>query len=178
MARSFLGEEPFDNSKEVEAALLKEQSDAPQSAPVAHKLADIYISRNDWPHAKQFILKCIALQPDDFSYVSALSEVLTREGHLQEGEENLEKFAESHAGSIGAYTIRMQKLMGEDWSKSGHSDPAKVKAASALLEEAMQKYPDEGEFAFNLSVVAQAEGNMAESEKLILRAASQSGRSA
>ena len=49
--RMFLKREPFDNSKGAEAALLKKHTQDSQSAQLAVKLADIYISREDWSKA-------------------------------------------------------------------------------------------------------------------------------
>ncbi|MEP6742773.1 MAG: hypothetical protein ABJB61_09775 [bacterium] len=48
----------FDNSKAAEARLLAEYAHNPDSIETIHNLADIYISREDWPRAKQYLLLC------------------------------------------------------------------------------------------------------------------------
>src|SRR5260370_40400958 len=45
----------FDNSSPAEAALLKRISENPQSAEAIFKLADLYISREYWPKATQYL---------------------------------------------------------------------------------------------------------------------------
>jgi predicted Zn-dependent protease len=83
-AQVFVKREPFDNSKEAEAELLKQHKADPKSTTVMVKLADIYISRDDWAEAKEYLNKVIELKPDDFGNVAALAEALRREGKTKD----------------------------------------------------------------------------------------------
>src|SRR3712207_5630311 len=62
----FLGETPFDNGKEAESKLLSELARDPQSQDALHGLADIYVSREEYAKAEQYLSKLIALRPERF----------------------------------------------------------------------------------------------------------------
>jgi len=65
-AKYFLGEKPFDNSKGAESKLLAELARDPKSSDALHDLADIYVSREEYAKAEQYLAKVIALRPNDF----------------------------------------------------------------------------------------------------------------
>jgi Tfp pilus assembly protein PilF len=157
---TFLRHGPFDNSKKAETALLKKHAEQPRSAEVVVKLADIYISRNDWPRAKEYLAEAMKLTPEDFTNVEALAEVLRREGKPEEGEKVVKGYLDKHPQSREAYRRKIEPLM--------RKDPA---SARKLLEEALQKFPKEGGFLFNKGVLFQDEGKLKEAEEHYVRAA-------
>ena len=157
---TFLKPEPFDNSKEAEAALLEKLAREPQSAKLAVKVADIYISRDDWPKAKEYLRRAIERKPEDFTNVLALAEVLRREGKPREAEKVVQGFLDKYPDSREAYQRRVAPLI--------KKDPI---AAKELLAEANRKFPQEGEFLFNLGVVLQQEGKLKEAEEHFVKAA-------
>src|SRR6516164_6281086 len=57
----FRGVKPFDNSREAEKALQAKHQQDPKNAATLFALADIYISRDDWPNAKNYLTRLIAL---------------------------------------------------------------------------------------------------------------------
>ena len=100
----FLGEEPFDNSREAESKLLAELARDPKSHDALHGLADIYISREEYAKAEQYLSKLIALNPDDFDEVRALSEVYRREGKKAESEKVAAEWARLHPETADAFS--------------------------------------------------------------------------
>ena len=75
----FLGEKPFDNSREAESKLLAELARDPKSFDTLHGLADIHISREEYAKAEPYLVKLITLRPDQFGDVEVLAEVFRRE---------------------------------------------------------------------------------------------------
>ena len=71
----------FDYSQSAESALLKEFATHPQSEELIFKLADLYIAREDWIKAKQYLSAGIRVRPDDFKFTTGLAEVLRIEGN-------------------------------------------------------------------------------------------------
>jgi tetratricopeptide (TPR) repeat protein len=74
----FLGEEPFDNGKEPEAKLVAQLARDPASHDALAALADIYISREEYAKAREYLLKLVALRPERFEDAQALAEVYRR----------------------------------------------------------------------------------------------------
>ena len=66
----------FDNSEAAEARLLAENKRNPDSIETIDGLSDIYISRNDWPNAKRYLLAAIQRKPDDYRFIVGLATVL------------------------------------------------------------------------------------------------------
>lgn len=157
---AFRGSKPFDNSRAAEEALLGEYSRNPTSLDVITRLADIYISHEDWARAKEFLTKAIQLRPEDFDQTDALAEVLQREGHETEAEALLGEYARKYPNSINGYRIRVGALI--------EQDPGKAKT---LLAEAINKFPTEGTFFFNLGTILQREGKLREAESHFVKAA-------
>lgn len=165
--RAFLHREPFDNSKEAEAALLKRHAREPKSAEVAVKLADIYISRSDWPKAKEYLAKAMQLKPEDFTTVAALAEVLRREGKPREAARAIEDYLTKYPRSRETYRQKIGPLMSKDPT-----------AARKLLAEALKQFPKDGEFLFNEGVLLQNEGKLKEAEEHFVQAAALAKESA
>lgn len=157
---TFLHQEKFDNSDNAEADLLEQIGKDSQSADLAVKLADIYISREDWPNAKRLLTKAIELSPEDFANVQALAEVERRQGESADTDLTVEKYLNKFPQSKPAFSRRIDPLMRE------HSQ-----AAEKLLGEALAKFPDEGQFHFNLGVVLQNQDRIEEAEREFVKAA-------
>jgi tetratricopeptide (TPR) repeat protein len=157
----FLGEEPFDNSQEAEAKLLAELARAPDSPDTLDKLADIYISRGDWPKAKQYLGKLIALRPEVFKDTGALAEIYSREGNEAGAKKILGEWADKHPETVEGYRLRIA-----EFSEAKDEDKAK-----ALLSEATRKYPQEADFPFYLAGSYLREGRTKDAEPLFVKAA-------
>lgn len=156
----FLGEEPFDNSKEAEAKLLAQLSRDPASPDTLFKLADIYISREDWPKAKEYLGKLIALHPENFEDTKALAEVYRREGNEAGAEKILREWARKYPETSDAYRIRVADVPETEADK-----------AKALLSEAVKKFPQEADFPFYLAGIYLSEHKTKEAEPLFVKAA-------
>lgn len=156
----FLGEKPFANDKEAEAKLLAQLARAPDSTAVLFGLADIYISREDWPKAKQYLRKLIAREPGDFDHVEALAEVYRREGDTQQAELLAREWARAHPETAEGYRIRI-----------GEIPETETGRAKSLLAEAAAKFPKEPGFPFYLAGIYLRENNLKEAERLYVRAA-------
>lgn len=163
----FLGVEPFDNSKEAEARLLAEVTRDPEAHDALVKLADIYISREDWAKAKEYLGKLVARNPEHFEDTEALAEVYRREGKDEEAERMLREWAHKHPETADGYRIR-----GTEFSEK-EADKAK-----ALLSEAIRKYPQEAGFQFDLAGFYLREGRKKEAEELYVKAAELAPQSA
>jgi tetratricopeptide (TPR) repeat protein len=157
---AFLDRAPFDSSKKAEQALLKQHASDPTAAEVVVKLADIYVSREDWGKAKEFLRKAIKLRPDDFQNVAALAEVQGRAGDPKAAAKTVQDFLEKHPQSREAYQAKIEPLMRKD-----------PEAARKLLREALNRFPKEGEFLFNLSVLLQNDGKLKEAAESFVKAA-------
>lgn len=158
--RYFLGEEPFDNSRDAESKLLAELARDPKSQDALHGLADIYISREEYAKGREYLVKLIPLRPDRFEDTDALSEVYRREGNEAEAEKTLREWARLHPDTAEAYRIRVEQLSEKESAK-----------AEALLTEAAAKFPREAAFPFTLAGIRLRENKLKEAEALYLRAA-------
>lgn len=162
-ALAFRGSTPPDYSPAAEAALLKEHARDPNTIDAIVKLADIYISREDWARAKEYISRAIRLQPEDFGNIEALAEVLRREGKLEEADRLLQEYARSYPETLDGYRLRIAEV--------SEKQPDKAKP---LLSEAIKKFPQEGSFVFDLGTISQREGKLQEAEDHFVRAAEMS----
>jgi Tfp pilus assembly protein PilF len=156
----FLGEKPFDNSKEAESKLLADLARDPKSQEALHGLADIYISREEYAKGREYLVKLIALRPDYFADTEALAEVYRREKNEAEAEKILREWARLHPDTAEAYRIRVAQLSEKESAK-----------AEALLTEAAAKFPREAVFPFTLAGMRLRENKLKEAEALYLRAA-------
>ncbi len=159
-ALGFRGSTPPDYSPAAEAALLKEHARDPNTIDAIVKLADIYISREDWARAKEYISRAIRLQPEDFGNIEALAEMLRREGKLDEADRLLQEYARSYPETLDGYRLRIAEV--------SEKQPDKAKP---LLSEAIKKFPQEGSFVFDLGTISQREGKLQEAEDHFVRAA-------
>ena len=156
----FLGIKPLDKSPGAEAALLAELTREPEGHEPLLKLADIHIARENYAKAKEYLAKLIALRPDHFDDTEALAEVLRREGKTEEGEKLLREWAQKHPETSDGYRIRASGFPEKEAEK-----------AKALLTEAIDKYPGEAAFYFDLAGIHLRAGRYGEAEPLYVKAA-------
>lgn len=156
----FLGEEPFDNGKEAESKLIADLARSPESHDTLHSLADIYISREEYAKAKEYLAKVIALSPDHFEDVEALAEVYRREDKEADADKLLREWARLHPDTAEAYRIRAAQFSEKESDKS-----------EALLTEAAGKFPREAAFPFALAGIRLRQNKLKEAEALYLHAA-------
>lgn len=165
-ASAFGGSQPPDSSQATEVTLLREHAREPNSIQPIVKLADIYISRENWKKAEEYILKAIQLQPEDFENIEALAEVFHREGKLEDRDRLLREYAQKYSGTLDGYRLRIGEV--------AERDPDKAKL---LLLEANKKFPQEGSFVFDLGTTYTREGKLEQAEEHYVRAAEMSPNS-
>lgn len=162
-AQVFKGAQTRDYSQAAEVALTAEHERDPNSIETVVKLADIYVSREDWAKAKDYISKAIRLQPEDFENTDALAEVFRREGKVQDAERLLRDYSHKYPESVEGYRLRVA----EEFEKA----PGKAKL---LLTEAIKRFPQDGGFVLYLGSILQNEGKLAEAEGHFIKAAGMS----
>jgi tetratricopeptide (TPR) repeat protein len=165
-ALAFSGSQPPDYSQTAEVALLDEHARDPNSVQTIVKLADIYISREDWGKAKDYILKAIKLQPANFENTDALAQVFRREGKPEESDRLLREYMQKYPETLDGYRLRIAEV--------SEKEPDKAKS---LLLEATKKFPQEGSFVFDLGTIHQQEGRLQQAEEYFVRAAEMSPNS-
>ena len=141
--KAFLKPDPFDNSPGAEAALREKLQGEPDDAGTLIRLADVYISRSDWAHARPLLMEAIGLRPGDFQPVFALAEVERRERGDKEAEAITARFVKDHPTAADSYGIRIRGL--------AEKDP---EAAGALADEAVEKYPKDSHLRVLLASLA------------------------
>jgi len=150
----------FDYSDAAETILLKDLSTRPRSEDLLFKLADLYIAREDWPKAKQYLLAGIKLRPDEFKFTTGLAGVLRIERNTEGANRLINDYVRNYPASEEAYAIRAEKLM--------EAEPEK---AEALLLEARERFPKAGDIMFDVGRVLQGQGKAAEAENSFVKAA-------
>lgn len=154
--------EGFDNSKAGEEKLLAELARTPDSPDVQFKLADIYISRSDWPRANEILRAAIITHPKDFRFTKGLAGMLSIQGKDAEARRITDDYAKRYPDSREGYTLRIGAL--------AETNPA---AAKRLVEESIAKYPEAGEFVFHLGAFfLQQAGELDKAESAFVKAAS------
>ena len=157
---TFRGVKPFDNSKEAEKVLLIKYQDDPKNPDTLFAIADIYISREDWPNAKNYLTKLIAVKPEAYENYEALAEVYRQEKDNKKAAAIVEGFYTTYPESAEAYAKKIDPLMRMD------ADKAKV-----ILQQALKKHPKHAMFVFNMAVLLQDAGKLKDAEDMFVRAA-------
>jgi len=147
--RIFRGD-TFDNSPQAVAALRAKIKASPSDSESLSKLADIYISREDFAKATPLLESVSKLRPEDFSPVAALAEIYERSGKSEQSKSLISSWAKEHPESVQAYEARIQMLQNDE---SGNP--------RALIEEALKKYPDEASLHFDLGIALERAGDLA-----------------
>jgi tetratricopeptide (TPR) repeat protein len=158
--RYFLGEKPFDNGREAESKLLADLARDPDSHDALMSLADIYISREEYAKAKQYLSKLVKLHPEHFEDAQALAEVFKREGDEAAAEKILGEWARLHPETAEAYRLRASQFSEKESA-----------AAEAFITEAMGKFPRDAAFPFGLAGLRLQQNRLKEAGELYERAA-------
>lgn len=158
--KHFIGDS-FDNSSEAEAALMRQSAQKQDDVKVLTKLADVYVSRNDWKQAELYFEKAIKLQPDNETAVLALAEVLRRSGNEAKAESFLKTFAAKFPDSKAAFKANIAFAMQSNQPETRR-----------LLDVAINRYPDDGYFCFLLANLLLEQRKATEAEAYFVKAAS------
>jgi len=162
----FLKEAPFDDSENAEKALLAQHKQSPSSYEINFQLSTIYISRENYSKAKEFLQKTIELKPEELKNYLAYAEVLRREGNFEEADKKKNQFLKKFPNSKDAYLEKITPLLRKDPNK-----------AKKLLQAAINKYPKEGELYFNLAIIYQDEAKIDQATKSFEKACKLSPKS-
>lgn len=148
--RIFLGDQ-FDNSPKAEAALREQLKAAPEDAELLNKLADIYISRQDWNKAVPLLQHAMKAKPDDFGPVAALAQVYALSKRTDASRELIMKWAKAHPGTVDAWRAQINLLLAEE----------KFAEARPSVEEGLQKFPDDATLHFDMGIVLERADDLA-----------------
>ena len=132
----FIDVEPFDDSKEAEARLLKKLQGNPKNVETLVRIADVYIGRSDWANAKKYLNQAIEIRPDHFKEVAALAEVLRQEKKIEDASKLIDQYLTKYPHSVEAYNQKINEVLRKDPDK-----------AQTLLDEAIKRHPREGTFS-------------------------------
>jgi Flp pilus assembly protein TadD len=149
----------FDNSEAAKARLLAEYKRNPDSIETIDALADIYISRNDWPNAKRYLFAAIQKKPDDYRFISGLAMILESEGKPQEAEQVNKDYLKKFPNTAEGYAIRAERV--------AQTNPVEAKT---ILTEAVAKFPEDGQLLFKLGAAYQTEDQQ-KAEQAFVKAA-------
>lgn len=152
--------EGFDNSQSAEEKLLSQLSEQPNSADVKFRLADIYISRSDYEKAIALIGPASKEHPEDYRFTAALAGILRIRGKNEEAKRLVDDYANRYPESAEGYELRADKL---------HS--TEPRSVPPLLEQAVAKYPDNGNLMFKLGASRQETGDLDKAEAAFIKAA-------
>jgi Tfp pilus assembly protein PilF len=158
--RYFGGFSPLDNSKAEEAKYLNLRRSAPDDIKIIFHLADIYVSRADYASAEPLLRLILDKDPEHFSSVAALAEIYRRQNKPDKEKEILADFEKNYPTAASSYIMQIRRLM--------DSEPAK---ARKLLDEAVIRYPNDGNFWFYMAVLADREKQIVEAEQHFIKAA-------
>jgi tetratricopeptide (TPR) repeat protein len=150
----------FDNSNAAEARLLAEYGRNSNSIETIDKLADIYISREDWPRAQRYLLTAIQKKPEDYRFTGGLAMVLGSEGKQQDADKLQKDYVKKFPQTAIGYAMRAEEIT-----------KTKPFEARLLLAEAIKRYPDDGRLLFDLAVIYQGEDYQKAEETFIKAAA-------
>jgi hypothetical protein len=157
--------ETFDNSSENEARLADEVKKQPRDAQLLMKLAQIYISRNDWKNARPLVERAQALQPQNFETVQVLAEIDRRDKGANP-QLHYDRFFASNPQAPDTYLQRITRL--------AEKKPVDETAIQRLAQEAYRRFPQDGRFAFLLAREAANHNQMEEAGRLYEEAANAS----
>lgn len=150
----------FDNSPQAEADLRARLKDSPNDPETLKKLADVYISREEWNKAIPLLETKRKLHPEDFSAVAALAEVYQRMNKDEESKSLAAAWTKEHPDSLETYHLRIDEQLRSE-------NPA---VAGPLVEEALKKYPDDAALHFDFGIVLERSNDLVGTRKEFDRA--------
>jgi tetratricopeptide (TPR) repeat protein len=148
--RSVFLNDNFDNSPEAEAHLRAQLQDSPNNFEKLTKLADIYISRDDWTKAVPLLQQASKLQPDDFSTVAALAQVYQGMDQDEKAQTIVSRWTKQHPYSVHTYQTEI------------HAQISAENAAGAklIIEKALKRYHNDALLHFDLGQVFEKQRNL------------------
>lgn len=158
--RSVFKKDQFDNSPGAEAALLRQIDESPGEAKTRARLADVYLSRNEWKKAESQLRRAMALDPNRRDYADVLAEVLRRDGRATEATALLSQWAEAHPESLPVYQERIANLM-----------EAESPQAEQILTKALALFPEAAPLHYMKASMLHKSGDVAAATKEFIRAA-------
>jgi len=158
--------EGFDTSKTAEEKLLSQLSQQPNSADLQFRLADIYISRSDYEKATGLLVPALKEHPEDYRFTAGLAGILSIQGKREDAKRVVDEYVKRYPESATGYGLRAATLH--------ETEPRSVQP---LLEQAIAKYPDDGDLMFKLGMIVQETGNLDKAEAAFVKAAALAPRS-
>jgi tetratricopeptide (TPR) repeat protein len=141
--RRIFRNDDFDNSAKTEEALRAQLKTSPEDFDVLQKLADVYISREDWTQAVPLLQSASKVRPQEFAPVAALGQVYERMRKTTESQAVVTAWVKQHPESIEAYRVRIDQQFTQE----------KFKEARPLVEKALKKFPDDALLHFDMGLV-------------------------
>lgn len=153
----FGGFVPLDNSKAEEDKYLAMVKAAPNDIAALTHLADIYVSRSEFTRAEPLLKSVLDKEPGNYTAVGALAEIYRRQNTPEKAERITDDFVARFPESADGYAIRIERL--------------DASAAKKLAEEAVVKYPNDGQLWFLLGLLAESGNRLDEAEAHYVKAA-------
>ena len=149
--RRIFQNDDFDNSAKAEEVLRAQLKASPDDFDVLLKLADVYISREDWTQAIPLLQSASKARPQKFSPVAALGQVYERMGKTTESQAVVTAWAKQNPESENAYHVRIDQQFAQN----------KFAEARPLVEEALKKFPDDAALHFDMGLVLERADDLA-----------------
>lgn len=158
--KHFGGFAPLDNSKAEEDKYIALVQASPKDIKLLTHLADIYVSRSEYSRAIPYFDRVLAIDPQNYTAVSALAEVYRRLDNVDRAKKMLEGYEARFPESAGGYRLRIGQIIQSDRVK-----------AQTLVNEALKKYPEDGTFWYDQAWLSRWENRFDDAEKQFVKAA-------
>ena len=159
--RTTFSHDKFDNSPKAEAGLRARLRVSPHNFGVLTRLADVYISRNEWTKAIPLLQRASKLRPDDFSPVAATAKAYELMGEDKKGQTVVSHWTKEHPSSLPAYQMKIYSRLNDD----------EAAVPRDMIEEALRHYPDDALLHLDLAMVLERTNDLMEAQKEFERAA-------
>ena len=153
--RRIFQNDDFDNSAKAEGSLRARLKTSPEDFAVLVKLADVYISREDWTQAIPLLQSASKAHPQEFSPVAALAQVYARMEKNAESQAVVTDWARQNPESVNAYHVRIDQEFNKE----------KFPQARPLVEEALTKFPDDAVLHFDMGIVLERAGDLSGTQR-------------
>jgi tetratricopeptide (TPR) repeat protein len=152
--------EGFDTSKSAEEKLRFELTQQPNSADLQFRLADIYIARSEYEKATALLVPALKEHPEDYRFTAGLAGILSIQGKSEDAKRLVDDYTKRYPESAEGYELRADALH--------KTEPQKVRP---LIEQAVARYPNNGDLLFKLGAVIQEAGDLNKAEAAYVKAA-------
>lgn len=158
--KHFGGFAPLDNSKAEEEKYLALVKASPNDIRSLTHLADIYVSRSEYARAEPLFKSILEKEPPNYTAVGALAEIYRRQNNSEKAKQIKDDYLAKFPETANGYGIRIERLLPVDQAR-----------AKKLADEAIRKYPNEGNLWFLLGLLAESEKKIDEAESHYVKAA-------